>query len=253
MAEDLKIFYEDQNLIAPVTLKQAQTQADLIHLQDHHLQAIKSLHDLVHASLPPEEKSFILPRSLEYFQRHFTRGFGSTMIGIVHENILVAKSVILHPEENCAPDELGGAILSTKPESTSILQAATVHPDYQGNGLMQAMVQHWMAYAQSQNKTHAMAEIEVRNHKSWSTFLKIGLNIVRVGKSPVDGADVYSAQERIKYGMTKELNPGTYLSDHDVIECDALDIDQQKSLLDNGYKVIGHDRAQGHLILKKMN
>jgi RimJ/RimL family protein N-acetyltransferase len=215
------------------------------------LSAIRSLHDHVRESLPPEEKSFILPRSESYFADHFARGAGSAMIGVeTPDGILAAKCVILHPEENADPATLGGAIMFSPPERTSIMQAATVHPDHQGRGMMQAMLRHWLGHARTHDRAHVMAEIEIHNQKSWSLFLRAGLNIIRVGRSPVDGAEVYSAQERIKYGMGMELDPRT-LSEDEICECATGDIENQRILLERGYQVVVHDRARDCLILKK--
>lgn len=223
---------------------------DFLFLDAEYLPQIVALHDFVLQTLPPEEKSFILPRTLSYFADHFAKGDGNIITGVFVGNELVAKSVILHPPAGARADDLGGALLDSPPDQTSILQAATVHPDYRNRGLLRLMVRHWLCHAEAHNKTYAHAEIEVRNIASWQSFLKSGMNIVKIGYSPVDGAQVYSAAERIKYAMIRQF-PGTALCDESTVECAPHDIETQKRYMKEGYVVIGAVPDSGALVLKK--
>jgi len=156
----------------------------------------------------------------------------------------------MHPAPDATAADLAGALLSSPPGQTSILQAATVHPDYRNMGLMRLMIRHWLEYAQSYGKTHVHAEIEVRNAASWNGFLKAGLNIVKVGRSPIDGAQVYSAEERIKYAMMRQLEPSK-MCDTTALECSAKDIDTQKKYMEAGYVVTDLQEDRQNLVMKK--
>lgn len=173
----------------------------LVFLQPRHTDAIRALHETVIGRLPDSEKSFVLPRSEDYFRGHFTRGNGSAIMGVVCEGKLVAKCLIIHPDRGETSADLGGAILHSTPEDTSIMQSATVHPDFCRNGIMSMMINHWLEHALWHGRMHVLAEMETRNEKSRDRFLKAGLNIIGEHKSPVDGADIYNAGERTKYAL----------------------------------------------------
>lgn len=178
----------------------------LVFLGPQHVDAIKALHDEVIARLPENQKTFVLPRDRVYFENHFRRGNGSAVLGLVCNGELAAKCLILHPEEGETGAALGGAILQSVPEHTSIFQSSTVHPDYESNGIMNMMIRHWLNHARRHKRTHIQAEVETSNEKSWRKFLNAGLNIVGAHKSPVDGARVYNAGERIKYTLLKDFS-----------------------------------------------
>lgn len=233
-------------------------------LDESSLGRIKDLHDLVIEALGPEEKTFLLPRTADYFARHFTRGSGSAVMGIWSGGGLIAKTLILHPgAHETTPEQLGGAILISPPESTSIMQAASVHPAWRGNGLMGLMIRQWLVHAQQWNRPHVLAETEIHNQASWSLFLKEGLEIVRVGKSPVDGADVYNVREgqaqedhkptpeRIKYAVAKTLGGITGGESAELIRCPVADIEEQKRHFQDGYIVSGMDKAADMLMMEK--
>ncbi|MBI4031279.1 MAG: GNAT family N-acetyltransferase [Proteobacteria bacterium] len=186
----------------------------LVLLQTQHIDAIKTLHETVIERLPDDQKSFVLARPESYFHAHFARSI-SVAMGVVCNSNLVAKCLIVHPRAGETAADLGGAILHSAPEQTSIMQSATVHPDFRGNGIMNMMIRHWLNHAVRHGRMHVLAEIETRNKQSWSQFLKAGLNIIGAHKSPVDGASVYNAGERIKLTLAKDFTSATQAPDSD--------------------------------------
>ena len=242
---------KNMHLIDEGTLEQNSLPYRLGLLNPAHMDIICGLHDHVMQSLSPEEKTFILPRGQDYFERLFARGGGNAIMGIFTGDTLIAKCIIMHPAADAQAKDLGGAILSSDPGVTSIMQAATVHPEFRNMGLMRLMIKHWLAHAQSHGKTHVHAEIEVRNAASWNSFLKAGLNIIKVGTSPVDGAQVYSAEERIKYAMNKQLEAEDKFCDQTSHALPEHDIAAQKNLMTQGYVVTALDDSTRNLILQK--
>ena len=198
----------------------------MVRLDSRHMTAVRVLHSLVVDAQPEDKKNFILPRPDPYFEK-FLNGDdgGNMMIGVVSGNgELIAKAVIFHPPAGAKTEDLGGAILQTPPEQTSIMQSATVHPDYRGNGIFPAMIRHWQDHARAFGKTCVHAEIEVRNEPSWRKFQEAGLAIVGTSKSPIDGASVYNAEERIKYSLMKEFKAAAADTDSEqkIPEPDAI-------------------------------
>lgn len=207
----------------------------LVFLGPQHTDAIKTLHDEVRDRLPEEQKSFILPRDRAYYENQFRRNNSSAALGVVCNGELVAKCLIVHPEAGETGATLGGAILHAAPEHTSIFQSSTVHPDYERNGIMNMMIRHWMNHAVRHNRTHVQAEIETRNKKSWDQFLKAGLNIVGAHKSPVDGARIYNAGERIKYTLLKDFSEAAENGASEVLEHPVHDVAGQIEKFSEGF------------------
>lgn len=223
----------------------------LVFLGPQHIDAIQALHDEVIDRLPEDQKSFVLPRARAYFESQFRRGHGSAVLGVVCNGELVAKCLIVHPEAGETTATLGGAILHAAPQHASIFQSSTVHPGFRGNGIMNMMIQHWMNHAKKHKRTHVQAEIETRNAQSWNQFLKAGLNIVGAHKSPVDGARVYNAAERIKYTMVKDFTVSAETASGECIECPSQNIAEQMEKFTEGFVAVAVNRAGGGLIMKR--
>lgn len=191
---------------------------------------VLALHENVIASLPPDEKSFILPKDTDYFRRHMDQP-GNAVIGILdEEGNLLAKSVIHQTED------------------ASILQAVTVHPGCKGNGLMQAMVRHWLTHAAAHGQTAAMAEMENRNTGSLIAFMKAGLI---VGATGLDRSNPEQRNSigglRIKYAVFRSLSPvfNQAAENDQIVSWDMADAAGQKMLLNDGFCGTGIDARKG--------
>ena len=224
----------------------------LVLLEPRHAPAVRALHETVIERLPEDQKSFVLPRPEGYFRNNFQRGHGSTIMGVVCGGKLIAKCLIVHPSTGETSATLGGAILHCAPEHVSIFQSSTVHPDFRGNGIMNMMIRHWLSHATRHGRIHVQAEIETRNKQSWSQFLKAGLHIVSAHKSPVDGAQVFNAGERIKYTLMKDFSDAaSSAGGGGKIECPSQDMQWQMERFSEGFIATALSPSGNELIMEQ--
>jgi RimJ/RimL family protein N-acetyltransferase len=226
------------------TLKKTGEQYALVSLSAGNIDAILALQDVIFSSLSAMEQSFLLRKSRKFFKKHFAAG--NIVLGIVHNGQLVAQSVIVHPTAQNPKTGMVDMALDAKPEEVTIIQGVVVHPAYQGNRLMTAMVDAWLEIAEKQGRTHAIAEVAVGNYYSWSIFLKEGLHIHSLGVDPADGTQLYNIHARVAPLLKRRLTPDfNKASAKDSVKCLQADFEAQKKLLSSGHKGVKFDPASG--------
>jgi predicted GNAT family N-acyltransferase len=159
-----------------------------------------NLQKTVHDSLSAEEKSFLLPKSKDFFAEHFVQG--NHVIGILCNNVLIAQSIIVNPTEghsvmavvDIPVQEQKAEQISVQPkaEQISILQGVVVHPDYRGNKLMNEMVGAWLTLAGQLGREHASARVHTDNQASLTVFLKEGFTVHSTTQRPNEDTFVHN-------------------------------------------------------------
>ncbi|MBI1327290.1 MAG: hypothetical protein GC136_06565 [Alphaproteobacteria bacterium] len=232
-------------MITSGTLAKSGKAYRLVYAQIPDTPVLAALHEYVIASLPAEEKTFMLPKPESFFEYHLQQGAGNAVISAYIEERLVAKSIILHPHESYAYRPLEGTPLPPQGlSSVSVMQGTSVHPEYRGNGLMQIMVKAWQKHAADHNRDYLIAEIETRNVYSLKNFLDEGLSIVSAGYDPLDNAPVsIGYKKRSKFAVATHLNIPT----SDEIWCDVQDVERIQQLVAAGYKGISCDIKAGQV------
>lgn len=222
------------------------------------LDAAAAFHAQTIARLPAQEKSFILPKSEDYFARHIEKGNGNIILALTDRDKIIAQSLILHPTQK-APATGMSTMPPTMPAlppapKLSIMQAVAVHPDYRGQGLMNFMIAYWITHAARHARTALLAEIQVENAASWAGFLKGGLHLVSLAPDPQDGALLYNAHAETAAAQNRALSPGfNHYAGKIQTLCPPQDYARQAQLFKQGYAVTANDRARNALQLTKMN
>ncbi|GEM_PF-931199 len=224
-----------------------------------HLDEMLALQDRVYADLPDSEKNFIIPKTREFFEKHLTSGH--PIIGVVCGDQIVAQSIIRTPS---VTDPKTGMTdmphLSDLPVDTlTIMQGVLCDPAHRGNKLMQGMVKQWLSWAGANGRSNAVAEIEVRNHHSWSVFIDEGLWLVSIGHDKSDGSNLYNAHQalpedgRIKYKAIKKIGEEftNVAKGESFTTCPTQDLQQQKALMDLGYACRGWDKSSKTMAFTK--
>lgn len=228
-------------------------------LDEGFLDAICALQERVYDALPEAEKNFLLPKTPDFFKQHLQDGH--PIIGVICGDKVIAQSIIRVPTQH---DQKTGMVDmpeldSMDIESITVLQGVLCDPEYRGNKLMQNMVHHWLSWAGQNNRNNAIAEIEVRNHYSWSVFLDHGLWLVSMGHDETDGANLYNVHQdippsgKIKYKAIKKLGNEFQNVAHNetFMTCPAGDLHQQKALMDFGYACRGWDKKSKQMAFTK--
>tara|TARA_B100001179_G_C18505680_1_gene366257 strand:- start:277 stop:816 length:540 start_codon:yes stop_codon:yes gene_type:complete len=156
---------------------------DIIYLQDYVIAHIKA------ENLAP----YIVARADTYFEKHLSHPH--KMIGCRKNGNgkLIAQCAFHVPPDFKPKKEIG---LDDMPnfeenDSVTILQAALVHPEARGKGLMKNMILDWIDWAKKTNKKHLLARVEVSHQASITVFKKNGFSRIGLVKDARDGADVY--------------------------------------------------------------
>ena len=163
---------------------------DIIYLQDHVIAHIKA------ENLAP----YIVARTDTYFEKHLLPPH--KMIGFrKNGNGKLLAQCAFHVPQNFKPEKEIG--LEDMPEfdegdSVTILQAALVHPEARGKGLMKTMILDWLDWAKETSKKHLLARVEVSHQASISVFKKNDFNRIGLVKDARDGADVYVYHKILK-------------------------------------------------------
>lgn len=212
---------------------------------------IMDLQDRVYKDLKEEDKNFIVLKSREFFENHLNGGH--PIIGVISGDKVIAQSVIRIPN---AKDPKTGMSdmphLSDMPiDSITVIQGVLCDPEHRGNKLMQSMVSHWLSWAGQCGRSNAVAEIEIRNHHSWSVFLEAGLWLVSIGYDKSDGSTVYNVHQelpedgKIKYKALRKLGDEfeKAANGESVTVVQANDLKKQKALMELGYTCRGWDKA----------
>lgn len=222
----------------------------LVYQFQENMNDILALQDTVINSLTDEEKSFVLPKSPEFFKRHLLEGH--TVLGIMHEGKLIAQSIILNPTIENQKTGMVDMSLHANPEKITVLQGVLVHPDYRGNKLMSVMVDEWLSLAAGEGRVHAIAEVTTDNYFSWSVFLKEGLSIHSIGIDCADGTKVYNMHAHVSTLIKERLSPDfNKNAKQPDIHCHHKDINLQESLIAEGYKGTSYNHKTGQFGFSK--
>jgi len=221
----------------------------LVALSTQHIDQILALQDSAFDALSEKEQAFLIKKGRDFFENHFAEG--NIVLGIVHDNKLIAQSIILHPTEEHPKTGMVDMKLETSVDKVSVIQGVIVDTDYRGNRLMTLMIDAWLDIAQKQGRTHAIAEVVVDNFYSWSVFMKEGLRIDSMGTDPADGMQVYNIEAKVAPLIQKRLKPSfnKAAAKHSV-SCPRDDLNQQKKLLSEGYKGVKYDAANDNIVFR---
>lgn len=220
-------------------------------LGKHDIPDILNLQQKIFNDLPEEQKSFILPKTEEFFEKHFSRGHNQ-MLGIYVDGKLIAQSIILNPTEEHPETGMVDMKDVDSPDKVSIIEGVLVDADYRGNHLMEKMVQYWIDYTDSIGREHVIAEIAVDNPYSWGVFLDKGLTLHSMGVDPDDGTELYNAHETVENIKDKNISGHfNYYAEKKLKTCDAQDLDQQKQLMQDGYIGTSYNRQTKKIIMAK--
>ena len=205
-----------------------------IHILDESwIEEVYSLHAKVVDTLSPDETTFLVHRKKEFFEEHMKNG--GTVLGIISEDTLIAKSVIYEPGT-------GDAGKATK------IQANTVDPAYQNNGLTQHLIKTWVTLALLRGHDYLEAEVDVRNTASLKTLINNGLTIIETRVDPDDGGLNYTLKALTKTAaLTIAFNK--VAANDNAHAIDLTDVEQIDKKLTEGYHGVAVDGKNKKLIL----
>jgi hypothetical protein len=234
----------DAEALGTGQLKKTGEEYTLVSLSDKNIDQILALEDVAFAGLAAGEEAYLLRKDRNFFENHFAAG--GDVLGVVHNGHLIAQSIIVNP--TAAHPKTGMALQTAAPlESLTVLQGVIVDPAYQGNNLMGVMVEAWLAAAQKNGRTEALAEVLPGNAYSWSVFLQKGLHLESIGVDPADNAEVYNM-----HGHIPSLGRVFKKSAKKTVCCPQHDIAAQKQLFTAGYKGASFDRANDNLEFRRL-
>ena len=185
-------------------------------------------------------RNFLLPRDMDFYQRHFAEG--GMMLGVVHDAKLIAQSIIVHPHAGMT--QAGMTTTRARPEEVSALQGVAVHPQFRGNRLMHAMIETWLDIAAQAGRTHVMARTAVSNYQSWNTFLQEGLYIGAISPGKSDDGLRYDLESPMHALMKRRMKGGfNTVSIRNALYIPATDLDRQQNILAHGARGIIFDQG----------
>lgn len=218
-----------------------------IHILDESwADEIHALHNKVLDSLKPENKSFALPKTKEFFADHIQNG--GIIVGAINKGRLIGKALMREP--TLADPESGMVDMPSAPavEKTVFLQSATVDPSWQGNGIAEKLAHARLVLALMRGREYACSEVEVENIASLKMLFKSGLTIESIGTDPADGVKVYNLLEPIKSALLKSVFNMVAAKDG-VHAADLHDIKAIAEKLNAGYRGVGIDGQNKKLLL----
>jgi len=170
-------------------------------LEQHHLPEVLSLQASVRAALPLEQKMFVLPQPESYFENFLARR-GGAIIGLRMRGELAAQIVLMGPltleqaiDKNAITRSEVAFHHAAPSESVAVAKSMAVHPDFQGNGLAQHLLQAALAQPLARLADHVFAQISAENIRSWELFLRNGFSIVAAALDPGDGQPRFILQK----------------------------------------------------------
>ena len=157
-----------------------------------HLEQALALHEATRASLPEDQKQFVLPQMPDYFEKFLTQKAG-VMLGIMASDKLVAQLVLMGPLP--LEDVIGKHAVTRNDiafhhvgalDQIIAIKSMAVHPDYRGNELSQHILTAALNMPFVRQVDQAFCQISVNNSRSWELFLKNGFGIVGAATDPLD-------------------------------------------------------------------
>lgn len=229
---------KELNHLATGRLSKTGQDYKIVELTKQQIPEILALQSKVIDDLKPEEKSFVLSKDKDFFEKHFDDG--NDMLGIIVDGKLIAQSILLYPSDENPKTGMVDMDAVANPNETSVMQGVLVDADYRGNHLMDMMIGHWMDHATSKGRTHLLSEIETHNIASWASFMKGGMNLHSIGTDPDDGAILYNAHiKQEDMPAKKESIAGLFniaaKKKNSLKSCQMDDINAQKKLFKKGY------------------
>lgn len=184
-------------------------------LNQENLAAIVKLQATVFDNLRPEQKNFIIPKSMDQFYDRMT-SLGK-MFGIFNKKEsgkkLIAYSTLALPNElwPVADMLIKVSDLPCKPTSLSVIQNSVVHPHYRDNGIHTKLVAAQLELCAKIGRDNAMAEVAVSNPASLKGFLKMSFSVVCASVDPDDGCQLFFLHRKNltpqSQGSTIWINP----------------------------------------------
>ncbi len=167
-----------------------------VHLLDNGwVDEIHALHEAVISHLKPEEKSYVVPKTKEYFEEQFKKG--GVVVGAVLEGKLIGKAVLHEPTASDPDTGMVDMMAVATPDKMAMLQSDTIHPLFQGNGIAEKLLQARLLLALLHEREHVCSEVDVRNTASLKVYLRNGLTVHSIGTDPGDGTKVYNLHETV--------------------------------------------------------
>jgi hypothetical protein len=241
------------DIIGQGKLKKSGETFEIAFLNKKHFNEVSDFHNHIASGLNENEKEFFLEKPAAFFNDFFNQSKENKAISVIFNGTIIAQSLSVNPSYKHPKTGMVDMKPCGRPSETTILQGVGVLPSFQGNGLMQAITKSWLMNAKAQGKKHALAEVEVRNIASWSSFLKEGLSIHSLGVDPMDGAILYNLHENIDQAINKPVSPLFNKSSRgEIFVCHPGNLEKQQDLLNVGYKGIAYNKKNERIIFQKI-
>lgn len=213
-----------------------------------HAGDIDAVHDLqahVIASLPPQNRYFIVPKSAAHLLEYLNR-VDSTAVCVLEVDGRHAGQLVLRPA--LTPYEIDRHIKAfdlcghTLADRYIMVQGALVDPEYRGLHLLRLMLDvaaTKLTHLFENASPYLLARIVPPNIPSWISFIKAGFRIAAAARDPDDERQVfylYKDNETVSAVETTTSVP-------DFMAC--------KALLKTGWQGTGYDRRARQIIFTK--
>lgn len=222
--------------------------AQTVALAKEHL----ALQQAVIDSLPANQ-DFIHVKSLQdwidYLESPHHR-----VLSIRENGKLISHAVIIFPDQNFPDADMLNMNLPAPYEQLSTLTAVATHPAYRGRDLMNKLIDKWIDVTQQEGRKHLLALITTDNYRSWTQFLKVGMNITGAGFDPSDNSTTYYAHRDLsKKTLRPDFNKASTVKIVLGPEADLNTMNQLFSLGFVGFEAEKdcNQRYTGNLVLAK--
>ena len=249
MPNYIKPDYTKQQVLRTSSLKKTGEPYSVVTLCPADIPQMLALQSEIFSDMTADEQCFLLKKDQKFFEDHFASG--NPVLGVVVGGRIVAQSVITNPTAAHPKSGMTDMTLNAAPEKITVLQGVIVHPDYRGNRLMTVMVDEWLALANKEHRTNAVAEVATGNFYSWSVFMKEGLSIHSLGHDDKDGSDLYNMHAKVGPLMKQRLKQAfNKASEVPTVEVASSDIASQKTLVKAGFLGVAFDAANQNILFK---
>ncbi len=240
----------DIKILKTGRLEKTGEEYSLAQLSARNIDQVLALQDVAFAHLTGEENVYLAAKDRGFFEKHFDAG--NEVLGIVHNNRLIAQAIIVNPTP--ARPHTGIDMQIDAPlETIAVLQGAIVDPAYRGNSLQGVLVDERLALSAKNGRTEIFSEVALSNSFSWSVLLQKGLHIACTGISPYTGAEVYVLRGRITSPDARfDENTGKETCAREITVCPQADVARQKQLLAAGYKGTRFDRINRTITFQRL-
>ncbi|TAL39284.1 MAG: GNAT family N-acetyltransferase [Alphaproteobacteria bacterium] len=247
MNQDINI--STNKILKTGPMKKSGGQYALVLLQPKDIPQMMGLQDVAFAALTPEQQTYLHHKTPEFLNKHFAHG--NIVLGVVADGKLVAQSVVVNPTRLYPDTGMTDMKLDVEPEKITTIQGVIVDPAARGNNLMTVMVDEWLAIAKKEGRTHAVAEVTVQNHHSWSVFMKEGLQIHSIGHDGTDNSDVYNMHASVTHLINRRAKPDfNKAAAPKSATCHMSQLLHQKALLRKGYVGVSFNAANQNICFR---